>query len=277
MPPCARSSRRWPRSIARPALRVSGPLPSGCMRVCAAIDGVQTRLEDEPSWGAFPPTSTGLGLLGMAGAALALGSRRWLGALLAAVSCAGIIDEAQNGPRLILRRRRAAAARTVNVVARVGERDPAAQGEDRIDTLVVLAHHDAPQTGFMFDQTLQRRLHELAPRLIERMKTPRRSGGSGLPGRCARSLRPPAAAADRRGQGSRSVYSAGAIVDRRMAQSDRARRQRQPLRRRRARGPSRAAARAPRAGQCACCSCPVARRRRCRTGYARSLTATVMS
>ena len=177
----------------------------------AAIDGVQTRLEDEPSWGAFPPTSTGLGLLGMAGAALALGSRRWLGVLLAAVSCAGIIDEAQNGPRLIrraVRRRRT----TVNVVARVGERDPAAQGEDRIDTLVVLAHHDAPQTGFMFDQTLQRRLHELAPRLIERMKTSPPQWWIGLAGPLCTLV---AAASRRRGPAWAGIavgVLAGAIV-----------------------------------------------------------------
>ena len=46
-----------------------------------------------------------------------------------------------------------------------------APGGREVDTLVVLAHHDAPQTGFIFDQTLQRRLHELSPQLIERMKT----------------------------------------------------------------------------------------------------------
>jgi hypothetical protein len=134
-----------------------------------SVDGVQVQLEDEPSWGTFPPTSAGLGLMGMAGAALVLSARRRIGALLAAVSFAGVVDEAQNGPRLVrraVRRRRT----TVNVVARVGEREPA-PGEDGIDTLVVLAHHDAPQTGFVFDQTLQRRFHELAPRLVERMKT----------------------------------------------------------------------------------------------------------
>src|SRR5207253_2531287 len=38
-------------------------------------------------------------------------------------------------------------------------------------TLVVLAHHDAPQTGIVFDQTIQRRLHALAPELIERIRT----------------------------------------------------------------------------------------------------------
>jgi hypothetical protein len=125
------------------------------------VAGVQSALEDEPSWGTFPPTATGLGLVGVAGAALALGGRRGIGALLAAISFAGVVDEAQNGPRVlrrIVRRRRS----TVNVIARVGE---------AIDTLVVLAHHDAPQTGLIFDQTLQRRLHRLAPRFIERQKT----------------------------------------------------------------------------------------------------------
>jgi hypothetical protein len=128
-----------------------------------AIDGVEVALEDEPSWGTFPPTATALGLLAAAGAALVLGARRRSGALLAAASFAGVLDEAQNGPRLLrraVRRRRT----TVNLIARAGERDAP-------DTLVVLAHHDAPQTGLMFDQSLQRRLHELAPRLIERMKT----------------------------------------------------------------------------------------------------------
>ncbi len=50
----------------------------------------------------------------------------------------------------------AGGATTVNLVGRVGESAGRA-------TLVVLAHHDAPQTGALFDQTLQRRLHERAP------------------------------------------------------------------------------------------------------------------
>jgi len=136
-----------------------------------AVDGVHVSLEDEPSWGPFPPTSTGLGLLGALGAALVLRGRRPGGALLAAATLAGIVDEAQNGPRLLrrlVRRRRT----TVNVIARAGERRAGA-GEQHVPTgtLVVLAHHDAPQTGMLFDQTLQRRLHELAPNLLARAKT----------------------------------------------------------------------------------------------------------
>jgi hypothetical protein len=129
-----------------------------------AVAGVQASTEDEPSWGAFPPTATGLGLLGALGAALVLRGRRASGALLAAVTFAGIVDEAQNGPRLLrraVRRRRS----TINVIARAGEQ------RARAGTLVVLAHHDAPQTGLLFDQTLQRRLHRLAPGLLERAKT----------------------------------------------------------------------------------------------------------
>ncbi|HWX97746.1 MAG TPA: M28 family peptidase [Solirubrobacteraceae bacterium] len=129
-----------------------------------AVAGVAVTLEDEPSWGTFPPTLTGLGLLGSAAAALVLAGRRSAGALLAAVALAGIVDEAQNGPRIVrrlVRRRR----RTVNVIARC---QPAGAATD---TLVVLAHHDAPQTGLLFDQTLQRRLYELAPSVIERAKT----------------------------------------------------------------------------------------------------------
>src|SRR5213592_4998671 len=62
----------------------------------AAIDGVDAVAEEEPSWGTFPPTSTGLGGLGLAGAALVLSGRRRAGALAAALSVAGIVDEAQN-------------------------------------------------------------------------------------------------------------------------------------------------------------------------------------
>jgi Peptidase family M28 len=133
-----------------------------------AVAGVEVALEDEPSWGTFPPTATGLGLAGMAGAALVLRGRRLLGPLLAAASFAGVVDEAQNGPRLVrraVRRRRT----TVNLVGRVDRRPDGRAGA--IDTLVVLAHHDAPQTGMVFDQTLQRWLHALAPGTVERLKT----------------------------------------------------------------------------------------------------------
>jgi Zn-dependent M28 family amino/carboxypeptidase len=85
------------------------------------------------------------------------------GALLGAVSAAALLDEAENGPRVVrrlLRRRKL----TVNVVARLG--DPAAER-----TLVVLAHHDAAQAGRLFDQTLQKKIHDRFPGLLQRFKT----------------------------------------------------------------------------------------------------------
>jgi hypothetical protein len=171
-----------------------------------AVGGVEVALEDEPSWGIFAPTVTGLGLLGMVAAMLTLRGRRLSGTLLAAGTLAGIVDEAQNGPRLLrrlVRRRRT----TVNLIARVeggrgqsvGGRDGEGAGDgegEGVGTLVVLAHHDAPQTGILFDQTLQQRIYARAPQLIERFKTSLPQWWLGLAGPLATLL---ATASGRRG------------------------------------------------------------------------------
>jgi Zn-dependent M28 family amino/carboxypeptidase len=123
----------------------------------------EVALEDEPSWGTFPPTLLALGAIGLTGAALTLAGRRGAGALAAVTALAGIADESHNGPRIfrrVIRRRRT----TVNVVARAG--DPNAGR-----TLVVLAHHDAPQTGLLFDQSVLKAIHARFPSLIEPRKT----------------------------------------------------------------------------------------------------------
>jgi len=145
-----------------------------------AVAGVEVQLEDEPSWGTFPPTATGLGLAGVLAALFSLRGRRLAGALLAAATFAGIVDEAHNGPRVLrrlVRRRRT----TANLIARAG--DPGAAS-----TLVVIAHHDAPQTGMIFDQTLQRTLHERVPHVLERFKTPLPQWWLGLAGPLATML-----------------------------------------------------------------------------------------
>ncbi|MBJ7347693.1 MAG: hypothetical protein JHC87_03855, partial [Thermoleophilaceae bacterium] len=111
-----------------------------------AADCSSVELQDEPSWGIFAPTSAGLGAVGILGGLLSLRGRRWLGTALTLAATAGIIDEAQNGPRIVRRIVRSK-KKTVNVVARVGD----AKQKRR---LVVLAHHDAPQTGVLFDQSL---------------------------------------------------------------------------------------------------------------------------
>jgi hypothetical protein len=58
-------------------------------------------------------------------------------------------------------------------VARAGD-------QEAIETLVVLAHHDAPQTGLLFDQTLLRRAWERNPERLGRAKTPLPQWWAGL-------------------------------------------------------------------------------------------------
>jgi hypothetical protein len=167
------------------------------------VDGVEVALEDEASWGTFPPTSAALGALGVIGAALSLRGRARGGALLAALSIAGIVDEAQNGPRIfrrLIRRRRT----TVNVVARAGAREAGAD----VKTLVVIAHHDAPQTGVIFDQSLQKKIYEVAPQVLERFKTPPPQWWLGLAG----PVSTVAAALTRRRSLARAGFALGAFA-----------------------------------------------------------------
>jgi Peptidase family M28 len=126
----------------------------------AGARGVRT--EAEPAWGPFPPTLTGVALASLLGTILTLRGRRLKGALLSAGALAGLADEIQNGPR-VLRRAVRRQKTTTNVVAEVGDADA-----DR--TLVVLAHHDAAQTGFVFDQSWAKFLHARYPQLLAKPK-----------------------------------------------------------------------------------------------------------
>lgn len=127
----------------------------------AGVDEVA--LEDEPSWGTFPPNVTTLAAAGAFSAFLSLRGRRLLGASGSIKAGLGLFDEVLNGPR-VFRRLLRSEKQTVNVVAKAG--DPSAA-----HTLVVLAHHDAAQTGFIFDQTAVRAFHERFPSVIPQIKT----------------------------------------------------------------------------------------------------------
>lgn len=119
----------------------------------------EVKLEEEDGWGTFPPTISGLGIIGTLGAALVMSGRRVLGTALGGAAVAGLVDEIQNGPHLLRRmvRRR---QKTVNVIAVAG--DPQA---DR--TLVVLAHHDAAQGGAIFDQSWAKAIYARRPDIME--------------------------------------------------------------------------------------------------------------
>jgi hypothetical protein len=123
----------------------------------------EVALEDEPSWGTFPPTALALGVLGIAGCAAVALNRRATGAALALASVAGVLDEAENGPR-VFRRALRGRRTTVNVVARAG--DPAGAR-----TLVLLAHHDGAQTGVLYDQSMFIAFNRRFPGVLQRFKT----------------------------------------------------------------------------------------------------------
>ncbi len=146
-PPCSPGERQAAEVIAARFRR------AGCRNVV---------MEDEMAWGPWPPTLTGLGLTGVYAALLVLRKRRLKGSLLALAGLAGFLDEIENGPRF-LRKTVRTKKKTVNVVAEAGDPDG-----DR--TLVVLAHHDAAQTGVIFDQTWARSLYERNPQRMGRSK-----------------------------------------------------------------------------------------------------------
>jgi hypothetical protein len=120
-------------------------------------------LEDEPSWGTWLPNVTAIAGLSALAALLTLRNRRITAGALSAGAALALFDEVLNGPR-IFRRALRGERTTTNVVAESGDLDAGR-------TLVVLAHHDAAQTGFLFDQTAAKKFHETFPNVIPHIKT----------------------------------------------------------------------------------------------------------
>lgn len=124
--------------------------------------GCEVSVEHEDAWGTWPPNLFALGVIGTFGALLVMFKGRLKGFLYASAALAGLVDEVQNGPRL-WRRTFRSRKKTVNVVATTGDRTAT-------NTLVVLAHHDAAQTGAIFNQGWAMSLHEMKPDLMTRSK-----------------------------------------------------------------------------------------------------------
>lgn len=93
---------------------------------------------------------------------LALSVIAMLGRLPAAVSLAAMWEDLRGGRRRWFRHHALPQGTTTNVIATAGDADAGR-------TLVVLAHHDAARTSFLFDQGLPRLLHAKAPGLLARM------------------------------------------------------------------------------------------------------------
>ncbi len=126
--------------------------------------GAAARIEEEEFLDGWPDLHAGLTGAGVAAGLLALTGRGRAAAIGAGGAAAALLaDDASNGIRPL---RRAIGDRkpTWNVVAELG--DPDAER-----TFVVIAHHDAAHGGRAFDQTLQRKLCDWFPGVIERADT----------------------------------------------------------------------------------------------------------
>ncbi len=126
--------------------------------------GAPARVEEAKFRGDFAGV---VGALAAAGAAAGIAATtrrgRRIGALAGAAVAGLIADDISNGARPF--RKLVRPERTTwNVVAEAG--DPDAER-----TIVVLAHHDAAQTGFIFDPRMQEQLIDRLPGIVERVDT----------------------------------------------------------------------------------------------------------
>ena len=126
--------------------------------------GARVQIDEEEFFDGYADLIAKFSAAGVASGIAALSGRgRALAAAGGAAAAALIVDEVSNGARPV---RRALAERktTWNVVAEIGDADA-----ER--TIVALAHHDAAHGGMAFDQTLQRKMADWFPGVIERIDT----------------------------------------------------------------------------------------------------------
>jgi Peptidase family M28 len=130
--------------------------------------GCQTEVQEEQFLDGYARPLASMTAAGAAAGTLALARPRArrlqrAAALAAGAAAVAIAEDVSNGPRLF-RRASSAPKTTWNSIARCG--DPAAGR-----TLVVLAHHDAAQTGRIFDPRFQVFLGDRFPGILERIDT----------------------------------------------------------------------------------------------------------
>ncbi len=126
--------------------------------------GAPARIEEEKFRGDFAGVVGALAAIGAAAGIAATTKRgRRIGAIAGAAVAGLIADDISNGSRPFRKLVRPEKT-TWNVVAEAG--DPDAER-----TVVVLAHHDAAQTGFIFDPRFQEQLIDRFPGIVERLDT----------------------------------------------------------------------------------------------------------
>ena len=126
--------------------------------------GATARVDEEVYLDGYAALMTKLAALGAAsGLAGLLPGGRLLGIAGGAASAALIADDISNGIRPA-RRLLEGEKTTWNVVAEAGDLEA-----ER--TIVILAHHDAAKTGKVFESTLQEKLVDAMPGIVERIDT----------------------------------------------------------------------------------------------------------
>lgn len=135
-------------------------------RVCERLEqaGCAAWVDEELYDDGYARLHAGFSALGVLAGAMAARRRGRVVAAIAGLAAAlAAADDAGNGARFV-RRRILGRRPTWNAVAEAGDRTA-----ER--TLVVMAHHDAAPTGFIFDDTLQRKLNDWFPDYVERTDT----------------------------------------------------------------------------------------------------------
>src|SRR5262245_25046860 len=136
---------------------------AGLIRDRLAGCGCQAAVEEVSAYGSYAWPIGVLSAIGALSAVVRLRGHRFLGAVGAAAATAAIVDDITCGP-MVARRLVMRPGTAHNVVAETG--DPTAGR-----TLVVLAHHDAAPSGFVFDPTVVDWLAANRPDIVEAMKS----------------------------------------------------------------------------------------------------------
>ena len=126
--------------------------------------GCIAQVDEEEFYDGYARLHAALSAAGvLAGLAALTGKARPLAFLAGTGAAVAIADDCANWSRFA-RRSLAEKRKTWNVVAETGD-------ADADHTLVLMAHHDAAPTGFVFDDSGQRLANELAPDVIEAIDT----------------------------------------------------------------------------------------------------------
>jgi hypothetical protein len=132
------------------------------LAACLREHAPRVRIEEERVHGSFHWVLLALGAIALGAGVEGLRGRRGRAALVAGAVTAAMFEDLGGGRRRWFRRHALPQRPTTNVIAECGDRNARR-------TLLVLAHHDAARTSFLFEQSLPKLIAERAPWVHDRM------------------------------------------------------------------------------------------------------------